>query len=261
MRALVLLLVLMPLPAALAEAPQDDCGSGGDAPYALKNGVILAPGTTCAGYYEGSLDERDSYRVEALPGQTLRIEMAPDSGSPVIFLYTPDHGAGRPSWFATFGRDNVTVNVTEPGLWRFYVYVCAPEGPCGSHKTAYNLTVTASGEAWTPDDYAGEILVGHPATTVDRTLGPERALGVDGSWRDLARPTTGVGFAVLDAPECPSCLDVAFTDAEGDSVSGSGACGRMEGRLECALPAGATKLFVSARDGTHVAWTMRLWQP
>jgi hypothetical protein len=260
--ALLLALVLLPLPARAADA-QDDCGSGGDAPYAPQEGLVLQLPVDCAGAI-GPDDERDSYRFEAPPGTTFHVEVTtdqPDASHGVVFVYSPDHGQGEgPAW-AGDGVDSFNLTSTEPGLWSFYLYLC--NGPdCGDGQGSYRLRIWTDADAWQPRAWTGNLTFGAPLLPdANELLGPGSQPTLDAAWVDLGGVATGVEFARLGFTGCASCLTLAFTDAAGARVPGSGACGTRDGELECFVPPGAARAVVGDHGGVGVGWTLTYWAP
>lgn len=264
MRALLLGLLLL-APVALAHGPtepQDDCGSGADATSNVFSGPVLSTPADCVAHL-GRDDERDSFRVEAPPGTRLRVEIVPllVDAFPNIGLYSPDHnGDGQSTWRDRndVNRTWLAYNSTEPGLWGFYVFL--------QNKTTgrllhgdYRVVLTLEGEAWTPDAYEGDVLLGSPAgPRVGRVAGPDAPTdGLDGDWLELATPTTGADFVRATTDACDECLRVDYKLASGSTFDAS--CQTGGGATSCMPFAGVTHVMVSSVEGTHVPFVARHW--
>ncbi|HEX2021420.1 MAG TPA: hypothetical protein VHH36_01800 [Candidatus Thermoplasmatota archaeon] len=262
--AAALLAFLLAAPFAAGEdAAPDDCGTGIDAPETTTRAPVIASPADCRAAIAGG-DVRDSYRFEAPPGMTARVRATPDEPgrSMVVSLYSPDHGDGAPARWIDFRFDEANATSREPGLWAIYVYMCVDGGACGV-QGAYRLQIELEGAAWPSATWEGAFAVGHAGGTYAARAAPALADGVDGRWRDLPLRTTGVEFARLSWTGCkgPQCLQVAFTDEAGASVTGSGACGRETDLMGCFVPKGATRLFVAATAGADVRYEVAYWAP
>lgn len=265
MRAIVvgLALLLAVQVGVAAEPAQDDCGSGADAPYSPGEGAILALPVACDGVITME-DERDSYRFEAPPGVRVHVEATRDdpSDSAIVFLFTPDHGEGRPPQYADFGVGEVSFVSHEPGLWSFFLYLC-DGADCHAGTGSYHLRIWTEGAPWTPMGANGTLLLGAPARPkLNEALGPQApAPTLDARYVPLPRATTGIEFARLDLTDCDACLSLGFADASGETVSGSGACGRVAARLECGVPPGAVYALVMDDGGLDAGWALTYWAP
>lgn len=256
-----LLLALVTPGTTATEPPQDDCGSGADAPYAPSEGVVVVSPVDCVGFFADG-DERDSYRFEAPPGMSFRVNVTSDHAVPVVVLFQPDHGHGAS--FFTAKKREAAVTSLEPGLWEMFLYLCTDES-CRHFAVAdYRLRIERMGTPHQIHEDEGRILLASPlGTRVNRALGPGDNDGLDGSWRALPARATGHEFIRLswDAA-CPGCLHLEFSQNDGKGVTG-GLCGRRAASLECFVPLGAERVLVSARSGvgTDVGWRIEYWHP
>lgn len=263
-----LVALLLLAPAAVAHAGEDDCGSGGDAPFNVFAGAILDAPIDCVAHLGGAEDERDSYRFEAPPGMRLRVEVTPLTAGhfPNLGLFSPDHdgnGGSRLMDRNDRSRMHLEANSTEPGLWGFYVYLMASNTSGTIAHGDYRLTITLEGEAWTPDPFEGSFLLGSPVgSQVGRAIGPagpEQAQAIDGAWIELAQPTTLGDFLAVTSDDCDECLLVSYRVASGSVLDAS--CQRREGSTYCLPFAGVTHVLVHASEGTEISFSGLHYHP
>lgn len=131
----LVLVLLAPVVLALPNDPQDDAGSGGDAPDAREGAVLIPLGVEVSGklrpvagasYFLGLPDLRDWYSVE-IPAQSrvfIALSARPAEGA--TFASTPlwrlvDAQGRMTAW--GFGTDEWPVVVEEAGRWDLEVYV------------------------------------------------------------------------------------------------------------------------------------------
>ncbi|MEA3203441.1 MAG: hypothetical protein QOI63_1116, partial [Thermoplasmata archaeon] len=140
-------------------APQNDCGTGGDAgnTHALAT-AVTPPKTNCQGYLITG-DTNDWYQFTNGPGDTISATLTPPAGADFgLCLYTPagamqvcSNNAGSAAETVSFTTGSTT------GAWRIWVsqtsgtgtytlslYLVAPQNDCGTGADAGNGFSTAS---------------------------------------------------------------------------------------------------------------------
>jgi len=150
--AVALMAALLPVSAARAVLPQDDAGSGGDAPNAIDARVRIEPGHVYDGTLEGiGLDDSDWYAFTARSGQAVAANatgvlgcfyLRDDAGTELAFgcattyLLTADVSAVAPYTGTYF----LEYSYVQPDSYQFSLGVDAPPPPLTAGVEAQPLS-------------------------------------------------------------------------------------------------------------------------
>lgn len=208
----------------LAQAPANDCGTGGDAPQTAPSTVILAtPVYRCDGALSTASD-RDAFRIDAVVGDV--IVLTSELVDRVVTLCLYD--AALVNVACGGGNSGFTYDVTQAGAYHLVASATQPASylfSLSTKRTAIGGTILA------PHD-GTRALPGHGVTGF---LGPAHD-GIDGDWVTLA-PAPVVGAALRSNGN--GIMDVYFYDAGGAEI---GACFDVG---FCGIPAGTSSILVT----------------
>lgn len=226
--ALAILASVALAPEVLGAVPQDDCGSGTDAPAHIQAAVLLNVPQRCEGVIVGADESSDAYAFWVATGTMARIQVFALERELDVCLIEPGNTSGPcPSAAPVLVHET-----SKSGLWHVRVFWSS------SVTLPYSLSVT-----FDKTEHEGSLLLGTEAR-ISEKLGPD-APPVDGAWIALPQVTTDNETAVIrgSAPLGLGAVSGRFYSADREEIPTECHWG---GARYCFAPAGASWLVVTS---------------